>query len=541
MIKKIIFSFFALTLIISCNPEESSSTDDSTAEIDTTAPVASITGLDFQLEVITTINISIQESSNIKEISVRINEDEILNTTEKVFSIVLNPFDYPSGENTLKVISADSEGNQNEQSQTFEVNKLLASIASPVLIDNGRVFISANKMNGELISTIEVFRDFEIVKLYADDNFTEQPIIITSYVMLGENNFVISEIKSIANIKLGTDLVTFQENARAFTENTYNPNLGFEFFSFEVNEIESERIARSLYGDKVVGLSDFLDISTNSVTEKTDGFTSNMQGRKSSSSNFDNILLHTTNSTLDSSFERIKMEDYKYSFVENPSNQSISFSQFLSPDEIGNIQLPNTLERIFISVNGYKDESAFHNQNFSSIYTASLENISAVEIPIINNFNLIVSDIGFSINGFSNMSVSIVGEKNIEIPNWNAERNQGLILMTGDFDVFKLFTSKNFQGGDRIVSWEYFHKKQDQVNLNIESFEFPEIIKSLAEANQIDLESIKMPDSENVTLIGSSGNLDYEELLFDSQNGIPRPYNANPVDIYTLTTTLSSN
>jgi hypothetical protein len=541
MIKKIIFSFFALTLIISCNPEESSSTDDSTAEIDTTAPVASITGLDFQLEVITTINISIQESSNIKEISVRINEDEILNTTEKVFSIVLNPFDYPSGENTLKVISADSEGNQNEQSQTFEVNKLLASIASPVLIDNGRVFISANKMNGELISTIEVFRDFEIVKLYADDNFTEQPIIITSYVMLGENNFVISEIKSIANIKLGTDLVTFQENARAFTENTYNPNLGFEFFSFEVNEIESERIARSLYGDKVVGLSDFLDISTNSVTEKTDGFTSNMQGRKSSSSNFDNILLHTTNSTLDSSFERIKMEDYKYSFVENPSNQSISFSQFLSPDEIGNIQLPNTLERIFISVNGYKDESAFHNQNFSSIYTASLENISAVEIPIINNFNLIVSDIGFSINGFSNMSVSIVGEKNIEIPNWNAERNQGLILMTGDFDVFKLFTSKNFQGGDRIVSWEYFHKKQDQVNLNIESFEFPEIIKSLAEANQIDLESIKIPDSENVTLIGSSGNLDYEELLFDSQNGIPRPYNANPVDIYTLTTTLSSN
>ena len=527
-------------LIIACTPDENSSDDFN--EQDANDPKISVQGLTSEIEVTTQITVNITDSQGTVDNTIMMNGEEILKNTDKNFKFDINPFDYPTGENTFTVYSVDEDGNETKIENTLVIKKLLASIASPVLIQNGRVFISVNKMTGELVTNVEVFKDFENVKLYSEDNFTEQPIIITSYVMFGAENLVFSEINSIANIKPGTDLIKFQENARAFTENTYLPNPAYESFSFKVQEIESERIARSLYGSNSIGLSTFVDVSTKNVIEEPNGFISDLQGRASGNNNLDDLFLHTTNSTLDFSFERIKMNDYKYLFVSNPNNQSISYSQFLPPDRIGNIYLPNNVEGYFLSVNGYKDEAAFNNKNFTSMYTASLENNNngVVEIPMINGFNLIISDMYFSINGYSHMSVSVVGEKSIEIPNWSAEKNEGSIFLNGDFDLFKLFTSKTLPGGDRTVRWVYFHKKHDEVNLNIESFEFPEIIESLAELNQFDLEVIKTPDIENITLIGSTGNLKYEELLFDSQNGIPRPYNTDPVDIYTLSTTLLS-
>lgn len=525
-------------LIIACTPDENSSDDFN--EPNANAPKISVQGLTSEIEVTTQITVNITGSQGAVNNTIMMNGEEILKNTEKNFKIDLNPFDYPSGENKLTVASVDEDGNETKIESTLVIKKLLASIASPVLIQNGRVFISANTMTGELVTTVEVFKNFENVKLYADDNFTEQPVVITSYVMPGDDNLVFSRIKSIANIKPGTDLIQFQENARAFTENTYMPNPSYEPFSFNVQEIESERIAQSLYGNKAIGLGGFADVATTNVTEEPDGFVSTLQGRVSSNSTLEDLFLHTTNTSLDLNFERITMEDYKYLFVSDPINQSISYSQFHSPDHIGTIYLPGNTEGYFISVVGYKDETAFNNNYSSSMYTAYIENNlnGVVEIPMINDFNLIISDLHIYLNGYSSMAVSIVGEKSVGIPDWSATKNNGSIILNGDFDLFKLFSSKSLPGGDRTVSWEYFHSKQDEVDLNIETFEFPEIIESLAAENQIDLEVIKTPDTESITLIGSTGNLKYEELLFDKQNGIPRPYNAPPVDIYMLSKTL---
>ncbi len=527
-------------LIIACDPDENS--NEFNGE-NANAPKITVQGLMPEIEVFTQIAVEITDDSNVVTNTLIINGKEIATNTDKNFKFDINPFDYPVGENTFIFSSVDEDGNETKIENTLVIKKLLASIASPSLIVNGRIFISANKMTGELLTNVEVFKDFENVKLYADDDFTKQPIIISSYVMLGADNLVFSEIKSIANIEPGTDLITFQENARAFTENTYNSNSVYQFFYFKVQEIESERIARSLYGRNSKGLGASINVSATNIVDEPNGFTSDLRGSVSSAHNLDNLFLHTTNSRLDSSFERIKMEDYKYLFVNNPGNQSISYAQFLSPDKVGNIYLPSNVERYFISVRGYKDETAYNNQNSSSMYYYASPDNNAngiVEIPVINDFNLIISDIRLSINGFNSVIASVVGEKSIEIPHWSAERNQETIFLNGDFDLFKLFTSKTIPGGDRTVRWNYFHKKQNEVNLLIDSFEFPEVIKSLAETNQFDLEIIKKPDIENITLIGSSGNLKYEELLFDSQNGIPRPYNTDPVDIYTLSKVLLS-
>ncbi len=525
-------------LFIACEVDENGS--EVFNEENANAPQVAVQGLTTEIEVLTPITINITDASTIVNNRLIINGEEVLNNSSKNFDFEINPFDYPSGENTFIFYSEDEDGNETKIENTVVIKKLLASIASPVLISNGRVFIAANKMTGELVTNIEVFKDFENVKLYADDNFTEQPFIITSYVMLGAQNLVFSEIKSIANIQPGTDLIEFQENARVFTENTFDSNPAYETFSFKISAIESERIAHSFFGSNSNGLDAFVDVSASNVTEESTGFISDLQGRVSSKSNLDNLFIHTTNSILDLSYERIKMADYKYRFVNNPSNESISYSEFLSPDHIGSVDLPNGVEGYFISVKGFKDETAFSNQSFSSMYTASLAHSdnAVVEIPIINDFNLIISDLYFSINGFSSMSASVVGEKSIAIPNWSALKNEESIVLNGDFDLFKLFMSTTLPNEDRTVRWDYFHKKQEEVNLNIEAFEFPEIIETLAAESQFDIEIIRNPDIENITLIGSTGNLKYESLLFDNNNGIPRPYNGNPVDIYTLSTKL---
>lgn len=525
---------------VACDPEENISEFNGEDE---NAPKITVKGFTTEIEVVTQITIEINDDSEIVSNRLIVNGEEILENSDKNFKFDINPFDYPVGENKFVFYSVDEDGNETKFENTTIIKKFLASIASPYLIGNGRVFISANNMSGELLTNVEVFKDFENVKLYAGDNFTEQPIIVTSYVLLGEDNGVFSEIKSIFNIEPGTNLIEYQKKSGTFTENTYNPTSPTEYFSIEVQDFEFENIANSLLGNYRNGWDTYAQVFTTEVVEELNGFKSNLFGNVSRSANVEDILLHTTNSTLNSSFDKIKLEDYRYLFINTSNEQSISFSQFLPPNDIGYIYLPDNVERYSLSVTGFKDESAMNQQNYSTMFSESPRNFNknTVEIPLINEFGLIISKISFPVNAYTTMEASVVGEKTIEIPDWSGQKNGELITLNGDFDLFHLLTIKRLPVNNKTVRWEYFHKNENEVNLNIKSFEFPEVIKSLASDSFFELESIKTPDIENVTFIGSSGNLDYEQLLFGNNGLIPRPYNAGPVDIFRLSTILNSS
>lgn len=530
-----------LTVVtIACDPDKNS--NDINGE-NADAPKISVQGLKPEIEITTQITINITDDSDIVSNTLIINGKEVLTNTDKNFKFDINPFDYPIGENTFLFYSVDEEGNETKFENTLVIKKLLVSIASPYLIESGRVFISANSMSGELLTNIEVFKDFENVKLFANDSFTEQPIIVTSYVMLGADNLIFSKIKSISNIKPGTNLIEFQNNSGDFTEKTYDPSKPNEYFSIEVNGIKSENIAESLRGYLYNGRNSYAQVFTTNITEEPNGFTSKLNGTVSLNANIDNLLLYTSNTSLNSSLDGVKLEDYKFLYINTSNNQSISFSQFLPPDDIGKIYLPKSIESYILLVRGYKDETAFNQRNSSSIYSGFPKNFNTdtIEFPIINDFGVIISDISFSIDSYTTMRVSIIGEKSIEIPNWSAKKNQESILLNGNYDLFKLYTAKTLPTGNKQIIWEYFHKKQNEVNLNIKSFQFPEIIKSLAEASQFELESIKTPDIENITFIGSTGNLKYEELLFGENSLVPRSNNTELVDIYKLSTKLQNN
>ena len=183
---------------VSCDPEENTSGFNGEDE---NAPKISVKGFTSEIEVVTQISIEITDDSEVVNNRLIINGEEILENSDKNFKFDINPYDYPVGENKFVFYSVDEDGNETKFENTTIIKKFLASIASPHLMGNGRVFISANSMSGELLTNVEVFKDFENVKLYADDNFTEQPIIITSYILLGADNGVFSEIKSIFNIE----------------------------------------------------------------------------------------------------------------------------------------------------------------------------------------------------------------------------------------------------------------------------------------------------------------------------------------------------
>ncbi|MEO0573687.1 MAG: hypothetical protein AAF039_18450, partial [Bacteroidota bacterium] len=484
MLKRPLILILLSLAILGCDPEENQSEnlpDDGIEGVDTTPPVPSIEGLDLSLEVATTVNISIQETSDIEEISVLVNQEEILNTREKTFSFELNPFDYPSGENTLTIISSDSEGNQGEQTQTFEVNKLLVSIAAPLIANSQQLYFSANTMEGELLSFATVNRRLEIVKLYADDDFTPQPIIVTSYKLEPEAIYR-ATINSIANIEPGTDLVKYQEAAGIPTENTYvagSNNVSF----LDITNIPSEKVAKSLLAAAYGHLG-----SSFPLEEQMTGFETRLQFTSGIDPTIENAFMYTSNAFLGPADDKIGIEEFEYLFLETLPNSSISFQQFKKPTAIQTINIPNTVASYFIDTFGYLNEESYRNNKYHFIYDQKgIENTNnAIEIPIIDEFEIVRNQLLMTLNDRNTLTVSTLGIKDIIPVDWTASRSDNTLEMYGDFDTFTLSLILN-NNPDIGMQWSYTDKSQESYSIPFESFQFPEEFTSYAASQNLNI------------------------------------------------------
>lgn len=525
MSKKPFALFFFLLLILGCDPEESNSTnvsDDTAEAIDTLPPIPTITGLEVDLEVATTISISIQESSDIEEISVLVNRDEVLNTKEKTFSFELNPFDYPSGENTLTILSLDSEGNQGEQSQIFEVNKLLVSIAAPLIANSQQVYFSVNTMDGELISFAPVNRKLEIVKLYADDDFTPQPIVVTSYRLQPEAIYRAS-LTSIGDIQPGTDLVKYQEAAGIPTENTYTEGSNNVFFVDVIN-ITSEKVANSLASAAYGHIG-----SPFPLEEQPTGFETRLQFSSGINPTIENAFIYTSNSFLDLSSDKIGIDEFEYLFLGTLPEGSISFQQFEKPSEIQTITIPSTAVSYFTDTFGYLNEESFRNNKYNFIYDQKgIENTNnTMEIPVIDEFEILRNQVLLTLNDGRTQTVSTLGIKDIAPLDWTANRSDNAVAMSGDFDKFTLSLVLN-NNPDIGLRWDYTDNFQENYSMPFGSFEFPEEFTAYAASQNLNISNVTADSIFFVEQFDSSEPLEYEELLFSSFNY------ANLGDVYIL-------
>lgn len=499
-----------LLLILSCDPEESESTnvtDDTAEEMDTTPPVPTITGLEVDLEVTTTINITIQEASEIEEISVLVNQIEILNTKEKTFSFELNPFDYPSGENTLTIVAEDTEGNRSEESQTFEVNKLLVSIASPRVFNTQQAFFSANTLQGELVAFANVTKEVENIKLYANDGFIEQPIVVTSYVV-SSGEFYQVDLNSISDLEPGSDLVILQQAAGLNTEDTFVSSPLINPFSIDVLDVNTEDEGKSLFA-----------VGHNHIVEANN--TSGNPGAFQSQLNFisndepiRDVVLYTSQSGTVAIHNQFNIEDYKYLIIPNPTNQSLSISEFQIASNTNTFNIPSIAEIYNFQVLGFLSESALANNEYRYLYDVNSANTNnQIQFPVIPEYNVFRNNLRISFNGGnSSLEISTLGEKDIMLPAWNASLLGETITLNGDFDKFTTSFSLNTSGG--VLNWNYTAKQQESFQLPFDDFELPNELLDFAVANNLDLSSINAGANFKVTLFDSSKDMTYEELLF---------------------------
>ena len=506
MIKKLLTLPLLLWMVMACDSNENEQTslpDDTSEEL----PEIPIVGFEANLEVATTLNISIPENSNIERTSVLVNEDELLSTTNKTFSFDLNPFDYPTGQNTLSLVFSDTDGNESRQSKTFEVNKLLVSIASARVFSSRQAFFSVNTLQGELIAFANVTKEVENINLYANDGFVEQPIVVTSYI-INSGEFYQVDVHSISDLEPGTDLIALQRAAGITTEDTFDGSPLITPFTIDVFDLDTEEQGESLFA---VGHNHIVE--ANSTTPGTGGFTSQLRFI-SNNEPIRDVVLYTSQSGTVAVDNQFNIEDYRYRLIPNPTDQSLSFTEFETASNTVTFNIPDNTENYTFRVFGFLNQTALANNEYRYVYDSNSGNTSSqIQFPVIPEYTILRNDLRISLNGGNtSFKASTLGEKDIALPNWSASLSGDVIALSGDFDKFTTSFSRSSTGG--VFNWKYTTEQKENFELPFDDFELPSELLTFATANNLDLSAINSTENFRIALFDSSKEVTYAELLF---------------------------
>ena len=507
---KPICAFLLIVVVFACSSDNNGENNppQSMPEVDIVPPALTFTGLEANLEVLTTINVSIQDASDDVNTTISVNNDEIFSSTAKSFSFELNPFDYPTGENTLSVLSVDGDDNRREFNQTFEVEKLLARIAAPVIADAQEVYFSANTMTGELVAFAKATQRAENISLYAEDGFLPQEIVITSYILEPAAELKV-RLFSLANIQPGTDLTPFQEINGVETENNASQSPLTESFDLEVTGIPTEDIANSFHA---IG-DDYFNSTINATDQ---GGTFDTALNIGNLPNTDDVVVYTSN--LREVEDLVDVNDYRYLPLGSDElvNAMVPYTSFKQARSVEQTTIPANTTSYFHTLYGFLDQQAFENREYSFLFDSSPSNtgntFSSFETPVIEEYDIVRNEINMTFdNGNSLLSSTIGIQPNIIVPNWEASLNGDIVTMSGDFDTYTL---RVFASPDNSYNWEYTAPRQESLVLPFDAFEFPQEFMDYATAQSLELNAINTSTTKVILLFDASGDVPYEELLF---------------------------
>ena len=507
-----------LLSLCSCGSEENDPTDDvppgnGTQEMDTTPPVVSISGIDDEIEVLTSINVSIQDESQTVNTNVQINGEDFFSSNQREFNLEINPFDFPNGDTTLSIISTDGDGNEREFTKTFNLRKLLVRIAASINANPGEAYFSVNSLNGNLLAFAEVTESIENVELYADDDFTPQQIVVTSYI-LRPNSSRKASLSSIAQIEPGTDLTMFQEAGGVPTEGTFEGNTLTSSFNVQLTEIPTTQLRNSLFA---IGNNYFANSRSDFEGPDTSTLTIGVNDET------DDVFIYTSDIWAPVSNGPVMVSDYRYLLLDNFTDQTLSFSELNSPTSIQEIRVPGGINTISSRLFGFLDEAAFDANNFTFLFdTSSLNDNGAddsiIEIPVIDEYGIVRQEHTMVMDNGNTYTASLIGLQNVpNVPDWSAARNGSMVSIGGDFDIFTVgFVSD----GVANLDWEYTMPDEDSIELPFDDFQFPNEFITFANEQGVDLSSFNSDPFFSITFIDSSEDVNYEDVLFRSQTNI---------------------
>ena len=463
--KKILFSLLFLHLLLSCG----SDSEDPETDRDTTPPSISILGVQETIDTPTTINFTIADAASTISTVVLLNGEQVLSTTQKSFSYELDPYELPSGSATLTITSTDDQGNENTETITFNLQKLLFRGNGSFSSSTVDSYLAINlEETGELIAFRKIETE-EDLTFYAPDDFEIQDLIVTNYGLPVNEPYLLSTARSTGSVQPGTDLFFTFEQADLLGLDLQSEGQNGQL-QLSVTDVPSGYQLSLFARDYFSGGGGSTDFSINYNTQNTE-----------------DIFVYAQPVSSD------PIAGYRYFILEDYVDQTISFNDFavLESDQAVNLPLPDDTERFGVTLAGYMDaDESYRNGDYRLLYSHSADVSSsekAYDIPVLEQYPQLEQWLTINLNDGGKIISTFKGTSEIEIPNFSATRQSNTVSTSGDYDMLRFIFKLEMPLSDPPGSVSSFqHWFQDfpsnSAPIPFETLEIPqEIVEGLVQ------------------------------------------------------------
>lgn len=512
--KKVIIQFLFILLLVSCGTDGMGPVEEEILIGDNKPPQISINSFPEKVESLSTFQVNITDESGVRT-KIYINNDLLSESDSKSISFEIDPFDYTIGNKTLKIVSTDSQNNENSVEIPFELKKLLFVLPDPTNangIDEDQ-FLSVNFIDGSLYMAKKIENDIDGT-FYANDDFKRQEFVVSLIWTTDISSVNYHQIFSFSNIKPGTILLSASERHDLF--NTGNLNLNNNVL-LNLNDIINPRV----YG-------------YNSRLSPSGG------GNYFLGYNNEAPIKYFLYSFPD--LGNIK-SDYSYALITDLEQTKYASTNLSSHENFASIEIPNTSNFTF-SVEGYETESDFTQNRFNVILSLSDQTFSSnkIDVPLFPGlFEIYNLKYSYTIDDKSRFTTRQRNlNRSLTTNTYQVTKNGNNIIVSGDHDYSKIIFRHGWYATNTITNvfeWTYHNKESKSINIPFESFEIPEQVSILFEQRKV------IPKPNNLTndnymfdfeVYNHSEAIIYENMMFGSS------YNQNEAgDVTWLTYNLN--
>lgn len=491
--KKIFGIFIIMFFCFGC--EEGEDSAKTLEEIDTTAPIISVSEIGETIEVLTSIDISVSDNTEKVNTAISINGNSVFTTSQNQFSYDIDPFEFPNGATNLVITAIDEDGNETVKSFQFISNRLLFQGDEGYSSDTVDSYLAINlESSGELIAFRKLI-GYEDLAFYSNDEFEKQNLIITNYLVNVDDGSV--SAKSYADVKPATILKNRDEvlDLLGLDRNWVNKN---SEFNIEIQEATSYSLFYTLGFEYSFGQS-----NNNIFNIRYDNESAN-----------DVFLYHHTYDNLN------LLDDYRYLYTESFEDQTMNFGDLtkLNPENVATITFSEDVENFNFTLFGFSDEYAYKEFRMRLLYSFvgnTEENGFVFNYPIINEYRYNQKSLSYSLN---DKSVHLERKElnDLNIPNWKVIKNESTVEITGDYDFSELTYIVDYSSTDNRTAliFRYQSLFKESIIIPFDKLEIPlEIVNSLNGIG-VNLESTSSNSKLSITLRQFENRMDYPNGVF---------------------------
>lgn len=458
MLKKILFLLF-IALYISCSKDNSENNQPEPNQNEDVLPVISISELENLIETKSSFNITISGTEAQTNTTVLINDIEVASTDQKDFELEINPFDYPNGKTSLKVKSVTAGNLESVKDEEIEINKLLFRSFGGLSSESVDSYLAINlQSTGELVGFKKIITYDDPIFLHAEDNFIEENIIVTQYIISNNSSFQMARM--FGNVKPGTELISIEEVANQLGIDVVWPS-NQTAFNVTIEGTSNSGFISLLGRDYNFGNSSFPTLEIMYDEALTE-----------------NVFLYYYNQ-----YDNNILNNYRYSFIDNLEDQSIQFEEMtmLQEEDITTFQIPNTVDSASITLFGFNNEESYRENLYRLLFVNSIQTGTSgytASYPYIKEYPIVVKSIGLDFLDGSNLILDQKNTLDITIPDITVQKNEGDIEINGahDFSELNLEVLHPDPAKNDIFRMSYKNLGLDTIDIPFDTFEIPEEI-----------------------------------------------------------------